>query len=421
MSKEASHAPASQTMGETRNDGPVENHRQMQRDAPPVLATQTRNGLIENRYRGVLAVARVTADYRTEIIHNVGDIDLMFYPRSANKFVQLLPLIESGAAEHYAFTDEELAVMCASHNGEPAHLATVRRILDKIGCSEDELRCGSHTPGDLGSAFKYCQEAGDSFEFPFALPIYNNCSGKHAGMLALCRYLNLPTQNYIALTHPVQQLIRDAIVDIFFGPGADAGGLEESGELHVGVDGCCAPAFAMTVKSAASGYARLASPDLHSSAPRAAAITKMLNAVTSHSKMVHGTGGFDSIVMAAFKGAVFTKRGAAGCSLVGLRGRRLGFCVKMESGADEPKFCIAVEFLRWARASASASAPLSAPLSASPSAPLSGDGDAEEAQPLPAELSRFLCVPNLNCAGIEVGATRAERGIFPPSLSSPAV
>ena len=388
--------------------------------AAPILATQTRNGLVENAYRGVLAVARVTPDYSTEIVHSVGDVELMFYPRSANKFVQLLPLIESGAVEHYSFTDAELAIMCASHNGEPAHLATVRGILAKIGCSEEELLCGSHTPGDLASAFRYCQEAGSAFQFPFSQPIYNNCSGKHAGMLALCCHLQLPTQNYIASSHPVQQLIKDAVVDIFFGPGAEAGQLEGSGELHVGVDGCCAPAFAMSIKAAASGYARLAKPNLHPSAPRAAAITKVLGAATAHSHMVHGAGGFDTVVMAAFKGTVFSKRGAGGCSLVGLTGRGVGFCVKMESGADEAKFCVAAEFLRWAYTSL--------PPSSSPSSSFNVSGAEAEAEAgaegegevldvaLPAELGRFLSVVNLTCSGQEVGLARAEPGIFPPSL-----
>ena len=113
---------------------------------------------------------------------------------------QVLPLVESGALEHFGITQEELSVMCASHWGEPFHLAAVRSILAKIGCVEDDLECGGHSPEEQ-CAYDYVRAGART---PFVDHIYNNCSGKHAGFLALCKFLGHPTKGYINSDHPVQ-------------------------------------------------------------------------------------------------------------------------------------------------------------------------------------------------------------------------
>ena len=164
-------------------------------DDNPILVEQTRNGLVDNVYRGIVCVAKVRPDWGYDILYSLGNIDQVIYPRSAMKLVQVLPLIESGAADYYGFTDKELSIMCASHNAEPEHLDTVRGILSKIGLSESQLQCGSHTPGSLSCAFQYCQEAGKVL-YPFDQPIFNNCSGKHAGFLALCKFLGETIDDY---------------------------------------------------------------------------------------------------------------------------------------------------------------------------------------------------------------------------------
>ena len=120
-----------------------------------------------------------------EIINAVGNIHQKFYLRSALKYVQILPLLESPAVEYFNFTDEELAVMCASHDSEPIHLKTVRDILTKIGLDETDLKCGPHTPMNICCAFDYIR---NGVTPSFESGIYNNCSGKHAGFLAYCKW-----------------------------------------------------------------------------------------------------------------------------------------------------------------------------------------------------------------------------------------
>ena len=206
-------------------------------------------GLVEMVHRGVFCCVKTSQNGENKVLLSGGDQDQLFYGRSSMKFVQILPLIESGAAEHFGFSDEELAVMCSSHNAEQRHLDTVRSILSKAVCvytlclfpgfimsldmeffvqglQETDLACGGHTPVSEAAAFEYVRKGAPT---PFKDHIYNNCSGKHAAFLALSKYLGAPTASYLQAHHPVQQRIIDTICDFF--------GLERD-KLHVGVDGC---------------------------------------------------------------------------------------------------------------------------------------------------------------------------------------
>lgn len=386
----------------------------------PVLCIQTRNGITENMFRGVVCVARVKETYEVEIIHSRGNIDQMIYPRSANKYVQILPLLESGAADHFKFTDKEIAVMCASHNAEPDHLTTVREILAKIDCKESDLQCGSHTPVDLKSAFQYCLDAGTNL-YPFQSPIFNNCSGKHAGMLALCKFLGHPIEGYLSPDHPIQLLMKEAACDIFDIQDGTVG------TLHIGVDGCCVPAFAMPVRNAAIGYSRMSKPHFHPNPKRSAAISRMIASVTSYPQMVHGTtqGSFDSILMSHYKDILFCKRGAAGCHLIGLRELGLGCCVKIEAGVDEPKFNVIVAFLRWCgifkkqsiectESTDNANANANTNTNTNDNASDNEDG-------IPQVLQRFYKTPNVNCKGDVVGHTSVLPSVFGDSNYTPSI
>lgn len=198
-------------------------------DAPnPVLCYQTRCGIVENVHRGVICCVSITADTKQQpkVIYSNGNINQLFFPRSAVKYIQILPLLESGAVEHYGFTLEELAVMCASHSSSPVHLNAVRSILSKIGAHESDLRCGGHTPEFEEDTFEYIRNGTTT---PFKDHIYNNCSGKHAGFLALCKYKGFPLEGHLNVDHPAQVLIRAAIADMFCIP---------PDELRFGIDGC---------------------------------------------------------------------------------------------------------------------------------------------------------------------------------------
>jgi L-asparaginase II len=198
-----------------------------------------RGGRVESEHRGAIAVV----DASGKLIAHVGNSDLVSYLRSSAKPFQLLPLVESGAADRFAFTDAELAVIAGSHAGEPRHVAAVQSILNKIGLSDDALQCGIHVPfnADAAKALRAADRE------PTVL--HNNCSGKHSGMLAQAVDRGLSTHDYLDPQHPVQVTIRRRL--------AELGGITFD-EIGVGVDGCSAPCFAMPLRAAALAFARLA-------------------------------------------------------------------------------------------------------------------------------------------------------------------
>ena len=142
-----------------------------------------------------------------------------------------MPLLVSGAADRFGFTDREVALACASHNGEPIHTEVVASMLRKIGLGVDALRCGVHEPYGEEAA-RVLRERGEQ---PNAL--HNNCSGKHAGMLAVALQLRAPIENYESPENPVQKAIADTIAQ-FSGVAVT--------DMAVGIDGCAAPIFGVT-------------------------------------------------------------------------------------------------------------------------------------------------------------------------------
>ena len=187
-------------------------------------------------------VAVVDAD--GALVARAGDPGLVTFWRSAAKPFQAMPLVADGAAERFGFSDAELALCCASHSSEPGQVEMVRALLAKIGCREDDLRCGPHTPLAEHVARDY-QARGVRLT-----PVYSNCSGKHTGMLALARHHGWPTADYHRLAHPVQQRCLDE-VSRWTNLPAD--------RIGTAVDGCGVVCFALPLKNMALAYARLGS------------------------------------------------------------------------------------------------------------------------------------------------------------------
>ena len=378
----------------------------------PILVQTRRNDIVENSHRGVVCVVQCAVGRGDhEVLWSAGNVKQIFYPRSAMKYCQILPLLESGAANYFDFTDQEIAIMCASHEGHKVHLETVRGILRKIGCDESMLQCGGHVPS-LASAFVYCVEAGTSL-YPFHEPIYNNCSGKHAGMLALCTFLKVPQDTYLEPSHPVQMLIRQAASDVFQLP------LES---MHIGVDGCSAPAIAMPIENAALGYARLSLPEVYADAHRRDAVRRMARAVGAHPEMVQGEGCFDTMLMSCYRGRLIAKRGAAGAYCVSLLGQGVGFVCKLD-GNDEFKYNVAMRFVQWrgvcaVNAEAQGGAER-APVSLSESSEGVEEGTTARGPvtaavwTCPPRLQRFVLTPNVNCRGLLVGASTVVPSVLP--------
>jgi L-asparaginase II len=279
----------------------------------PVLVELTRGPLIESVHRGALAVA--DADGR--LLLSVGDVYHPVFPRSAIKAFQALPLIETGAADRFGFGESELALAAASHAGTGAHVDIAAGMLRKAGLSREALECGAHEP--LGAAAR--RELAITGAQPTAL--HNNCSGKHAGMLATAAHLGEHTSGYIAPDHPVQVRVRRAIEDL---------AAMRIGRELTGIDGCSLPNFALPLARMARAFAAFATGTAGASSHREAA-ARIMRACWARPELVAGPGRLDTEVMRACPGHVFLKTGAEGVYGAGLPDRGLGIAVKIDDGA----------------------------------------------------------------------------------------
>jgi len=284
------------------------------------LVEVTRGTMVESLHRGFIAA--VDAD--GEVIARLGNLETRAWYRSAAKPFQTIPIITSGAAEHFALTDQELAVITGSHSGERIHLAPVEAILGRIGLDESALRCGPHTPFDEATA-KQMRAAGLR-----ATSLHNNCSGKHAGMLAFARHLNEPVENYIDPNHPIQRQIR-VVLARFADLPAD--------EIAIAVDGCSAPVFGLSLEAMARSYAQLVAVEHTDIEPElATAARRVVAAMIEHPEMVGGTSKrLDTDLMRAARGQLISKVGAEGVQLLGAKPnarypKGLGIAIKIEDG-----------------------------------------------------------------------------------------
>ena len=257
-----------------------------------------RGDTVESVHFGAIAVA----DSRGRVLAACGDPGTITFLRSAAKPVQVLPLLASGAAERFGLLDEEIAVMAGSHGGEPFHVEAVRSILRKIGLDESALQCGVHAPYHRPTAQALRRRGAE----PTAL--HNNCSGKHAGMLALAVQLGAPVSTYLEVDHPVQVRIRAAIEEL---AGLDPG------SSRVATDGCSAPTFAMPLRHAARMYARLVQAGRRG--PMDAAAARVVAAMRRHPEMVAGTDRLCTKLMRAGGGGLIAKIGAEGYCGLGWR------------------------------------------------------------------------------------------------------
>jgi L-asparaginase II len=278
--------------------------------ATPVAVEVWRGGRVESRHRVRAYVADATGD----LVLAIGDVDEPVFPRSAVKPFQALALVESGAAEAFGVSDEELAVACASHGGEPRHVALIEAWLARLGLAEATLACGPHPPLHAVSAAALLRSG--------AVPrrVHNNCSGKHTGMLAAALHLGAPTLGYEQPAHPVQRHVAEALAEL---AGQDR--LEPPG-----IDGCSLPNHPLPLRGLARAAARLADPS-GLSPTRRRALELIAGAMRAHPFLVAGTGRLCTELMQA-AGGVVAKTGAEGVFLGAWPGRGLGIAVKAEDG-----------------------------------------------------------------------------------------
>jgi L-asparaginase II len=287
----------------------------------PTLVHALRGGIVESAHRGAIAIVDADGAVHTQR----GDIDRPIFPRSAVKVLQALPLVASGAADRWQLSDEELALACASHGGEPLHARTSASMLAKAGVDVGALECGTHWPYHDGS-IKALAAAGQE---PTAL--HNNCSGKHAGFVCLGCHMSGKDnagerraflQGYVTPQHPV---MREVTAALQASTGYDLT------QAPVGTDGCSIPTYAIPLRHLAHAFARVAT-GVGLSPEHQRAATRLRAAVAAAPQMVAGTGRLDTRLMQRLGSRVFCKVGAEGVYCAALPELGLGVALKMDDG-----------------------------------------------------------------------------------------
>ncbi len=289
----------------------------------PLIET-TRGGTLENRHYGAVAVVNTQG----KVIAHAGNAHWVSFTRSTLKSLQALPFMQAEGAKALGLTQPQLAMLCASHSGEPEHVQQVQGILDMAGVSYKRLRCGCHVP------YIYVDRGEKP---PAGLVVderHNNCSGKHAGFVAACVHQGLPVDDYIAPAHPLQQAVRAHV--------ARAVRMRED-DMPMGIDGCSAPNYAMPLANLALGYARLASG--LRDAEFGESFAALSDAMTAHPHLVSGTGRNDEAFMRIGRGDWVAKVGADAVQVVGSKSRGEAFALKIIDTHKPALYAATVEVL----------------------------------------------------------------------------
>jgi L-asparaginase II len=281
-------------------------------DAP--LTVATRGARTETLHRGTVVVASPDG----KLVMCLGKPDQGTYIRSAAKPFQGMALVRTGTATGLGLDEQDLAIACSSHSGEPAHVSAVLALLQKAGLGPEVLQCGIHPPLYRAAADELVRDG----QRPSVL--HNNCSGKHAAMVAVCAYRGWPIDTYLNPGHPLQQL-NIATISAFSGVAAE--------QIGVAVDGCGVPAFYIPVAALAVAFARLAS-GTHVSDVHAAAAQSVREAMLARPWLIAGTARFDTEFMEGAGGSAVCKGGALGCEGIGLIKRDAGVGMKMSDGSS---------------------------------------------------------------------------------------
>lgn len=298
-----------------------------------ILAKVIRGDTVESIHRGHLIV--IDGDGST--VASLGDPSMVTFYRSASKPFQALPLITSGAADAFGFSEEEIALACASHSGEARHVRIAELMLERIGLTESYLRCGTHLPFYEKEAERM-QRAG---EYPNQL--HNNCSGKHAAMLAVAKHLDADLESYEDFDHPVQKAILSAVAEFAETP---------ENEIALAIDGCAAPNFALPISAMARSFLNLVSPPASFSEASRSAAGRIVSAMTKFPELIGGSERLDTMLMQAAEGRIVSKVGADGVWLCGVLPSDeyptgLGIALKIEDGDDKrARPVVAVAVLR---------------------------------------------------------------------------
>jgi L-asparaginase len=265
-----------------------------------------REGIVESIHR----VEATVCDNRGRVLLVAGSAETTAFIRSALKPFQALAVTTTGVLERYDLTDKDLAIICSSHQGTTEQARQVFNVLWRADVDPSALQCP--IPEGKQSSLQY------------------NCSGKHAGMLAVCRQRNFPLNTYLQASHPVQKLILSKFSELLGMPGE---------ELIYAHDDCGAPTYSMQLGQMASLYAQLASGNHWD-------LERIVRAMTHHPRMVGGDGIFDTELMKLTQGELVSKSGAEGIQCVGRVGEAMGLAIKVLDGSKRAKYAVAIQVLK---------------------------------------------------------------------------
>jgi L-asparaginase II len=286
----------------------------------------SRGPITESIHRAHIAVMHVQG----KLLHELGNPKFLTFARSTAKLIQALPVIESGAADRFSFTDGEIALLCASHGGEEEHVSTAGSILAKLGLGAEHLQCGIHEPLHLPTTLRM------RAQHLAPTSLHNNCSGKHSGMLALATHTDVSHEHYLQFEHPVQQQMLQAVSEMSELP---------AGSIKIGVDGCGVPVFGMGIDRLALAFARLGCPDGLPEA-RVSACKRIVTAIRKHPYNLAGSDRFDTRLIEVTQGRVIGKMGAEGIFALTVPESGIGMVVKIEDGNERALYPAVTEALR---------------------------------------------------------------------------
>lgn len=298
-----------------------------------ILAKVFRGDTLESVHHGHLIVVEGDGN----VVKVAGNPETVTFFRSAAKIFQAVPFIVSGAADFFGYEENEIALACASHSGEVFHTKLAAKMLEKAGFSESDLNCGAHLPFNEETAEMMIR----ADEKPTQL--HNNCSGKHAAMLAFAKHIEADPKTYEHFENPVQQAILECVAEFTEIPKE---------EIKIGIDGCAAPNFALPISAMAKSFAKLVFPPEDLDQKTLDAVKRIVAAKMKFPELVGGTKRLDTIIMQAARGKIISKVGAEGVYLAGVLPNEkwktgLGIAFKIEDGEDKrARPVVAIELLR---------------------------------------------------------------------------
>ncbi|MEO8573099.1 MAG: asparaginase [Pyrinomonadaceae bacterium] len=286
-----------------------------------ILANVIRGETVESVHHGHL----IALNGKNETVLSLGEPDTVTFFRSACKPFQAMPFITSGACDELGYSEEEIALACASHSGEARHVRVAKLMLERAGLAEGQLQCGTHLPFNEKESERMLRAG----EYPNQL--HNNCSGKHAAMLALAKYIEADTATYTATDNPVQKEILGMMSLLAEVPAE---------EIKIGIDGCAAPNFAMPLTAMAKSFLNLISPPEKFPRNVRDACSRIVSAMTNFPELIGGVERLDTMLMQAAPGKIISKVGADGVWLCGVLPSEkyptgLGIALKIEDGDDK--------------------------------------------------------------------------------------